>query len=102
MGMLVVAHHQWLLARSEGSAGTRLVILTNSLIGATVLAIAWRLWHGPSPVSVLGHGIGVRSLYTPVLVLTVFVMVRLQQRWRFRLTPRPSAVAWRRVMGLTA
>ena len=101
MGTLVVVQHQWLLGRVIESAKTRRVILLNGLLGIVLLAIAWRVWHGGAPISLLGYSISVRSLYTPVLVLTLLLLVRLQLGLQFRLTRRPSSLASTRLVRLT-
>ncbi|MDP2054586.1 MAG: DUF2079 domain-containing protein, partial [Acidobacteriota bacterium] len=56
-------------------------------IGGLVIGLA--LGRG-GEFEVLGVGVRMRSLYTPVLVLTVLVMVRLAVWWRPRLTRVPD------------
>jgi hypothetical protein len=71
MSILVLAHYQWRLERASGPASVVLVRMINGLLVALAALIVWRLWHGDSPVTLFGQVIGVRTLYTPVLLLTL-------------------------------
>ena len=58
------------------------------LVAALLVSDGWQF-------SVFGHAVRVRGLYTPVLLLTTFALLRCGWRYRARLIPIPRAAAWR-------
>jgi hypothetical protein len=79
----LVSQHTRLSFRQESPVrGLRLSRAIDALlvgIAAVVMLIAVT---GGTELRVLGQTIGLKSLYTPVLVLTVLVLLRLALRWR--------------------
>lgn len=95
MATIVVVFYRWRVDHTSGDLWTAPVTRSvNALIVLVGLAIGWRLWHGEGDVSVLDATIHVRTLYTPVLLLTAFGACRaylalrprwaVRQRWRMR------------------
>jgi hypothetical protein len=67
----------------------------NAAIAALALLIAGVAVSGGGEISLAGLSIRMRSLYTPVLVLTVLVLVRLSLRYRLSAVPVSMAAVGR-------
>ena len=89
MAVPVVAHHFWRIERSpDAGRGATLARTVTILLGGLAVLVGWRMWHGPTAGALLGFHLSVRSLYTPVLLLTVLALLRLQLACRFRVRAR--------------
>jgi hypothetical protein len=100
MGAFLVAHHVWTIVPASGTVPVsrqRLLRAVHVVLVAGAAAIAWRLVHGEAVFALFGRTVSFRTLYTPVLVLTVLLLVRQQLIWRLRLRRRPES---RRTAGL--
>ena len=73
------------------------VLTAAIVVGVTFLA--WRLVHGPDEIVVASRRILVRTLYTPVLVLTILLAVRGWLAWRPRVRFHDPAGALRTLAG---
>ena len=103
MGALLAGHELWCVdRRSPRPSSGRLRRVVNGFLIAGALIVAWRLWQGESAVVVFGQTISVRTLYTPMLLLTVLGLVRVQLAWQLRLRRRPASLDLPRALGLVA
>ncbi len=102
MGALLLGHALWKIDRPEDAAPSprRALRVVNVLLLAGAAVVVWRLWHGDVTWIVFGRTVSFHTLYTPMLVLTVLFLIRLQLVWRWRVRRRPASVDLRRAAGL--
>ena len=68
--------------RSDPGRRSTSATIVNALIAAVALVIGWRVLTGTPAVSLGPIRIGLQTLYTPVLLLTVLVALRAWLAWR--------------------
>ena len=103
MGAFLTGHELWALERHEAPPSSAWWLrVVDGLLLAGAVVVCWRLWHGEAAVAVFGWTISVRTLYTPMLLLTVLGVVRLQLGLRLRLRRRAGSLDVRRAAGLVA
>jgi hypothetical protein len=103
MGALLVAHHLWTVVPVvPGVRRLSIVRVVDALLALGVLLVAWRLWQGEGSAVIFGRTITFRTLYTPMLVLTLLALLRLQLVWRLRLRRRSGAWSLERLARLSA
>jgi hypothetical protein len=81
-GLFFVA---WTFVRVERRAQSRSRMLSRTvdvLIALIAVVIAWRVVTGVTSVTFVGLRIGLETLYTPVLALTILMAVRVWIAWR--------------------
>jgi hypothetical protein len=101
MGGVILFAHRWRIERASGAYGSRRLahVVSGVLVGLGCL-VGWRLWTGEATATIFGVAVRVRTLYTPVFVLTVLALVRAQLAWRVKLVARPGALTARQLATL--
>jgi hypothetical protein len=91
MGIAVAAHHQVSVVWTVPNLARWRVRIVNGLLGASACVLAWRLSHANTSINLLGQVITIRTLYTPVLLVTALALIRLAFSRPFRLAAQPHA-----------
>lgn len=65
-------------------------IALDVLTGLVAVIVAWIFWTGGGNVTILGARIAMRTLYTPVLLLTILAMAQIAVRFRLHVMLRNS------------
>jgi hypothetical protein len=78
---------EWLRVRPREAARTAGILLALDLLAVAVAGfVGFIVFTGGARFVLFGHSIGIQSLYTPVLIFAVLIVLRLLVTWRPRAT----------------